>query len=56
MTATKEKVWREVERLRTWDHADMLRKTTIDENPSLDVRLRCEMGVYIVEVSGPEKR
>lgn len=51
-----EKEWREVTRLNTWDHADMFRKQTIDDNPTLDVRLRHEGGVFLVEISGPEKR
>lgn len=49
-----EKEWREIKRFRTWDHADMLRKQTIDDNPTLDVRLRYESGIHIIEISGPE--
>lgn len=51
-----EKEWREVQRFNKWDHADMLRKQTIDDNPNLDVRLRYEAGVHIIEISGPERK
>lgn len=55
MKSLDEKEWREVQRLSSWDHADMVRKQTIDDNPNLDVRLRHDAGQYVIEISSPEK-
>ncbi len=50
------KEWREIKRGIGWDEADALRAATMRDTPSLDVRLRHEAGLCIVEVKGPEKR
>ncbi len=50
------KEWREIATLKTWDHADMMRNAIIRDTPSIDVRLRHESGIYVVEISGPELR
>jgi|CXWL01.1.fsa_nt_gi hypothetical protein len=57
MTATliKEKVWREVDRRGTWDHADIVRSGIIRDTPSVDVRLQFRDGQYVIEVSGTGK-
>lgn len=55
-TLVKEKVWREVDRRRTWDHADIVRSGIVRDNASLDVRLRFSDGEYLIEVSGPERK
>lgn len=56
MPVVIEKKWREIKRVRTWDEADALRSGVTRDTLSLDVRLRCEVGIYVVEISGPEKR
>jgi len=48
--------WREVDRRRTWDHADIVRAGIVRDTPTLNVRLRFADGEYLIEVSGPEKR
>lgn len=55
-TAIAEKEWREVDRRRTWDHADIVRAGIVRDSPNLDVRLRFGEGQYLIEVSGPEKK
>lgn len=50
------KDWRKIMDTSDWDAADALRSATINDTPSLDVRISYRWGSYSVEVCGPEKK
>ncbi len=47
--------WRPVQDFADWDYADVLRTSTIRDNPTLDVRVRYEGRRYWVDVRGDGK-
>lgn len=53
---SKEKKWRVVKKVVSWDQADSVRIGIMRDSPSIDVRIRSEWGNYVVEVCDPVKR
>ncbi len=43
--------WREVGAYPSWDQADIIRLATQRDTPALDVRVRFERGLHVVEIS-----
>lgn len=47
--------WRDIGAFSTWDAADSLRTATVNDTPTLDVRIVFSGGKHRVQISGASK-